>query len=98
MLMRVREQTQCTYELVRRSNELIRISLALLDHDVPGPLRPKVPICRSCEIAMTWSRSALDATGLQITHVFTCSRCGESAETETRAKLRLQDYASPEIT
>jgi hypothetical protein len=81
----VLEEMERTDVLLRRSWERIRISLELLDHDVPGLVRRTVPTCKSCDIQMAWSRSTLGATHRQIINVFTCSQCGEIAETKTRA-------------
>ena len=79
-----------TYELLRRSNERIRISLELLAHEVPGLRQEPTPICKGCNTGMKWSRSALAAETRQIVHVFVCSLCGEIAQSETRARMRLE--------
>ena len=84
------EEMERTYELLRRSNERIRISLELLAHDVPGLRQEPTPICKRCHIGMKWSRSALAVETRQIAHVFVCSLCGEIAQSETRARMRLE--------
>ena len=90
-MMQAREAMERTYELLQRSNERIRISLELLAQDVPSFVRLEpVPICKQCDIGMTWSRSALSATAREIVHVFACSRCGEVAATKTRAKMSFE--------
>ena len=88
--MQVCEEVERTWDLLWRSNERIRISLELRDRNEPGLARRLAPICTSCEIAMTWSRSALGLRRRQITHVFACPRCGKITETEARAKLRFE--------
>lgn len=84
------EEMERTYELLRRSNERIRISLELLAHDVPGLRQEPTPICKRCNTGMKWSRSALAEATRQIVHVFVCSLCGEIARIETRARTRLE--------
>jgi hypothetical protein len=85
----ISEEPERTHEMLRRSNERIRISLQLLDQDVPAFARRRpVPICKNCNVGMTWSRSVLDgATQQTIVNIFVCSACGTITETETRAKL-----------
>lgn len=87
-LVGVPEEPERTHEMLRRSHERIRVSLKLLDQNVPAFARRRpVPICRNCNVGMTWSRSVLDATERTIVNVFLCSACGRVVETETRAKL-----------
>lgn len=94
-VLRAREETERTCELLRRSHEQIRMSLELLEHDVPGLVsRQAPPICKSCDVGMMWSRSMLDETKWAIIHIFVCPLCGERAETETRVKLLLDTVAS----
>jgi hypothetical protein len=93
-ILRAREETERTYELLRRSNERIRISLELLEHDVPGLVRHQALICKSCNAGMRWSRSTLDETKRAVVHMFVCPSCGERAQTETRATLLLEPAIS----
>jgi predicted RNA-binding Zn-ribbon protein involved in translation (DUF1610 family) len=94
-VLRAREEMERTYELLRHSNERIRLSLELLDHVVPGLVRRQAPpVCKSCDIGMTWSRSTLDETRRAVVHIFFCPSCGEQARTETRAKLFLKTGVS----
>jgi predicted RNA-binding Zn-ribbon protein involved in translation (DUF1610 family) len=93
-ILRAREEAERTYELVRRSNEQIRASVELLEHDAPGRVRHRAPTCQSCHVGMTWSRSVLDETKRAVVHMFVCPRCGEQAKTETRPKLLLEPVAS----
>jgi hypothetical protein len=78
-----------THEMLRRSNERIRASLALLDQHVAALARGQpVPICKNCNAGMAWSRSVLgDTTEQTIVNIFVCSACGTTTETETRLKL-----------
>ena len=86
-VLQTRGETQHTYELLRRSNERIRISLELLDHEVLGSVRRQALTCKSCSVGMTWSRSILDETKRAVVHIFVCPLCGKRAMTETPTKL-----------
>jgi hypothetical protein len=86
LAIRLIEGNERTSELLRRSTERIRISLELLDHDLPIFLRrQEKPICKGCGAAMSWSRSSLDAAERAVTSVFTCDRCGMVEETTADA-------------
>lgn len=76
---------------LRHSLQRIRISIELLECDVPGLIRWRPsPQCKYCNMEMKWSRSFLAETGREIAHVFICSWCGELSETNTRARVRLE--------
>ncbi|MBU6464966.1 MAG: hypothetical protein KGI99_21055 [Bradyrhizobium sp.] len=80
-----------TRELLRLSNERIRVSLDLLDQDVPAFMKRRTnSFCPSCNIEMAWSRSSLDITKGALVHVFICSTCGSITETKTRARWRFE--------
>ena len=89
--IRLLEGNERTCELLRRSTERIRISLEILNRDLPFfARRQEKPHCKGCNTTMSWSRSSLDAAERTVTNVFTCDLCGMLAETTTQARVMVE--------